>query len=683
MKQLNEGNSWSGELLVKRKDGSGFPAFVSDSPIHDQQGKLIGIIGISGDISERKKAEKEINMLADVLKSINECVSITDTENNILFVNDAFVNTYGYTRDELIGQNISIIRPLENPPNALSEILHTTLNGGWQSELWNRRKDGSEFFIHLTTTNIKDSNGQVTALIGVATDITDRKRAEEVLRESEEKYKSFFEDDLTGDYITTLDGRLLACNLPFAKMFGYATVDEALKMDVRSLYPDKKAREQLLKRLTREKRLEYNSSELIRKDGKKIYVIENMVGKFNEKGELIEIKGYLFDDTHRRSLETQLIQSQKMESLGTLAGGIAHDFNNILAIILGHINLVRRKFSDNEYITDSADTITTATQRGASLVKQLLTFARKSDVVLESILIHETIKEIRKFIEQTFPKTISIRTDYEKDLPPVVANPTQIHQVLLNLCINARDAMPNGGILSITAKGIKAQDIQGKTSKLHSPEYIYVKVTDTGTGMDEETKNRIFEPFFTTKGRDRGSGLGLATVYGIVESHHGFIDVQSEVGKGTSFNLYFPVQQSYIEHHAKEVSVNDIAGGNETILIADDEESMRKLLTAIFEEKGYHVLAAADGQEALDMYAQQHDDIALVFTDMGLPKISGEEVIAGIQKINADAKIIISSGYFGHNRKSELLKAGVTDFAQKPYFPDEILKKVREVLDLK
>lgn len=496
-------------------------------------------------------------------------------------------------------------------------------------------------------------------------------------------YKAFFEDDLTGDFISTPDGNLLACNLPFARIFGYDSVEEIMQVNTHSFYPDPKMRDLLIKRLVREKRIEYYSSELVRRDGAKVYVIENLIGKFDKKGKLIEIKGYLFDDTNRRNLERQLIQAQKMESLGTLAGGIAHDFNNILAIILGHNSLIRRKFADNAYIAENAETIAKATQRGAGLVKQLLTFARKSDVVLESILIQDTINEIKKFIEQTFPKTITIQTECEKELPPIVADATQIHQVLLNLCINARDAMPHGGKLSISAIRINATEIQSKASKAYSPEYIHITVSDTGTGMDEATRSRIFEPFFTTKGRDRGTGLGLATVYGIIEAHHGVIDVQSEIGKGSSFHIYFPVQQSFIEHQMAESGTEEIPGGNETILVVDDEESMKALLSAVFKEKGYTVITASDGEEALEVYKQRHEDIDIVLTDMGLPKLGGEDVVKGIKKINKDARIIVASGYFERELKSGLVKSGVKDFVQKPYLPDEILQIVREVLDLK
>jgi PAS domain S-box-containing protein len=684
---ITAGKVWQGELTNRRKDGSFYTEEQTITPIHDIRGRISHFIGVKQDITERKKAAEELieseANLDVILKSTADGILAVDTNGKIIRTNPQFYDLWQIPESIRKSEDEALLHfvldQLTDPEAFLAKVKILYQSDNIDTDLL-QFKDGRVFERFSAPLLMKKN---LLGRVWSFRDITQRKKAEDALRESEEKYKAFFEDDLTGDFISTPDGRLLACNLPFAKIFGYESVDAIMQASAHSLYPDPKVRDMLMKRLTRERRIEYYSSELLRKDGKKVYVIENLIGKFDKKGKLIEFKGYLFDDTNRRNLEHQLIQAQKMESLGTLAGGIAHDFNNILAIILGHNSLIRRKFADNEYIAENAETIAKATQRGAGMVKQLLTFAKKSDVVLESILIQDIINEIRKFIEQTFPKTITIQTKCEKDLPPMVADATQIHQVLLNLCINARDAMPHGGQLSISAVRINALEIQEKVPRAYSPAYIYITVSDSGTGMDEATRIRIFEPFFTTKGRERGTGLGLATVYGIVEAHHGVIEVQSEIGKGSSFHIYFPVQQSFIEHRTAETGSEEIAGGNETILVVDDEESMKTLLSAVFKEKGYTVITASDGQEALDIYRQRHAEINIVLTDMGLPKLGGEEVVSGIKKINKDARIIVASGYFEKAIKTELAKSGVKDFVQKPYLPDEILQKVREVLDLK
>ena len=688
MQRVFEGRTGSLQFRLTGLTGANRWLDTHAVPLRDEKGNITTLLGVTRDITEQKKALEALReneaKLKVILESTADGILAIDTKGAVIMANPRFFELWRipYAIQKSGADQVLldfVLEQLTDPEAFLSKVKMLYDSNDTSLDTLNF-KDGRVFErLSAPLLSGTTSLGRLWSF----RDISERKRSMEALLASEEKYKSFFDDDLTGDFISTPDGKLLACNPAFAKMFGYDTVDEALKMDVHSLYSDKKARENMIVRLKREKRLEYFTSELIRKDGKKIYVIENMIGTFNKKGELTEIKGYLFDDTRRRSLETQLIQAQKMESLGTLAGGIAHDFNNILAIIMGHTSMIRRKSGSDEHLIQNAETITKATQRGASLVKQLLTFARKTDAVLESILIQDTVNEIRRFIEQTFPKTVTITTEFEKDLPPILADGTQIHQVLLNLTINARDAMPHGGALSITAHRITKTPRHDKFGKVSASEYIHVKVSDTGTGMDEETKNRIFEPFFTTKGRERGTGLGLATVYGIVESHHGIIDVESEIGKGSTFNLFFPIQQSFIQHEIDNGIVEEISGGDETVLVVDDEESMRYFLESILAEKGYHILSAADGQAALDMFTKHNKEIDLILTDLGLPKMNGEELVTGIIKTNPNVKIIVASGFFENKLKATLAKAGVKEFVQKPYSPDEILKKVREVLDLK
>ncbi|MBL7993731.1 PAS domain S-box protein, partial [bacterium] len=656
-------------------------------PLRDEDGNITSLLGVTRDITDRQKADENRKeneaKLKVILESTTDGILAIDPNGVVFMANPRFFELWKIPESIRNSRNDKdlidfVLEQLVDPEAFLAKVkmLYASNDNSMDTLEF---KDG-RIFERLSAPLLSGTTS--LGRLWSFRDITDRKQSEEALRESEEKYKSFFDDDLTGDFISTPEGKLLACNPAFAKMFGYDTVEETLQIDVHSLYSDKKARENMLVRLKREKRLEYFSSELIRKDGKKIYVIENMIGTFDKSGKLTEIKGYLFDDTRRRSLETQLIQAQKMESLGTLAGGIAHDFNNILAIIMGHTSLIQRKAEGNTHVVQNAETITKATQRGAGLVKQLLTFARKTEIVLESILIQDTVNEITKFIDQTFPKTIVVHSDCAPNLPPILADATQIHQVLLNLCINARDAMPHGGTLTISAQRITKLHAHDRNTKTQAVEFVHLKVSDTGVGIEENVKNHIFEPFFTTKGRDRGTGLGLATVYGIIESHRGFIDVESEVGKGSTFNLYFPVQQSFIQHEVDTALVSEIAGGKETVLIVDDEESMRYYLKSILSEKGYHVLSASDGQEALDEFKKHADDIGLVLTDLGLPKISGEEFLETIFKINPAVKAIVASGYFESKMKVMLVKLGVKEFVQKPYAPDEILQKVREVIDL-
>jgi two-component system, cell cycle sensor histidine kinase and response regulator CckA len=449
------------------------------------------------------------------------------------------------------------------------------------------------------------------------------------------------------------------------------------------LYTEPEEREIFLRLLKERRKLEYYESEYLRRDGTRVYCVENAVGIFDPQENLVQFWGYIFDDTKRKNLERQLIQAQKLESLGTLASGIAHDFNNILGIILGYASLLTRGEPDRENIKSSADAVIRASQRGASLVKQLLTFARKVDIQLQSVRLNDIVNEISKLLSETMAKTIEISLHLEKDLPTITGDPTQIHQVLLNLCVNARDAMPKGGTIGITTCCQQGETIRAKFPRAVAHKYVVLRVADTGIGMDEMTRSRIFEPFFTTKEVGKGTGLGLSVVFGIMESHKGFVDVESKPGKGTTFHLYFPVLQSKEIEQAKAEIQQVISGGKETILVIEDEEMLRELLRTSLRSAGYTVLTAVDGQEAVDLFDQHQDEIQLVLSDVGLPKLAGYDVFRKMKRTKPDLKFILASGFMEPQLKSEIFKEGVRDFVQKPYSVYEVLKAIRTVLDQK
>ncbi len=509
-----------------------------------------------------------------------------------------------------------------------------------------------------------------------------RKRTEEELEQSEDRYRQFFEDDLAAVYISTVSGTLLECNPAFLRVFGFDSLDEAMKTNMAELYPSVEMRLALVPLLMKERRLEYYEMELRSREGKPIYVVANIVGVFDDQGNLKQMKGYFFDDTKRRLLEQQFIQSQKMESLGTLAGGIAHDFNNILGIILGHTSLIKGVKYEPMKTQQSIDVIRKTTERAASLVRQLLTFARKGDVNLESARVNEAIIEIIKLLHETFPKTITISTDLQQNLPSIVADVTQLHQVLLNLCVNARDAMPNGGSLSLSSRLVPYEMVQSQFPNAIAVQHVEINIADTGTGMDEATKKRIFEPFFTTKEKGKGTGLGLAVVFGIIENHDGYIAVDSGVGQGTKFRLYFPVQSTAdLLETTKDRDSAEAPEGTETILLVEDEELMRMLAQSMIARKGYTVLAAEDGEEGLALYREHQSEIALVVSDLGMPRLGGNEMFLEMKKINENVKAIFVSGYLNPELKSEMLKSGARDFLLKPYRAEELLWHIREVLD--
>jgi len=509
-----------------------------------------------------------------------------------------------------------------------------------------------------------------------------RKYGEEALKESEEKYRSLFERNLAGVFVSTPEGNLIECNPAYLRMFGFTSFKEAKATNISLLHSDPEKQKALMSTLQAQKEIEYLEIQMKRTDGTPIRVIKNVVGKFSERGELLQVTGYLFDDSKRHLLEQQLIQAQKLESLGTLASGIAHDFNNILGIIIGHATLVQRLQLEPDKIADSIKSITTAAQRGAGLVRQLLTFARKSDVILQRIPLNDLIKEVVSLTRETFPKTVTVSMKLEDKLPTILADSTQIQQVFLNLCVNARDAMPNGGTLSLSTRLNTGEEVHRRFSEARASQYVLIEFSDTGTGMDEATRNRIFEPFFTTKAPGKGTGLGLAVAFGIIHIHKGFIDVSSEPGHGTTFSIYFPVNLEELEpFEIKKEMLADTEGGTETILLVEDEEMLRSLAKMVLKGKGYNVVTASDGEEAVRMFMLRQNDIVLVLCDMGLPKLNGYDVLKQVKRIKPSVKFIIASGYIEPAERSEILKSGARDFIQKPYVPNEMLRKIREVLD--
>ncbi len=388
------------------------------------------------------------------------------------------------------------------------------------------------------------------------------------------------------------------------------------------------------------------------------------------------------DVTEERAKDEQIRQIQKMESIGTLASGIAHDFNNILSIIIGHTALLAEARNEPAKFAEGLAAIMNATKRGAAVVRQMLTFARKGDVEFKPVAINDSVAEITRLLNETFPKTIKIECRLEKDIPKVMGDATQIHQVLLNLCVNARDAMAGAGVLTIVSARHQGNALRKRFLKAVHEDYVAVQVGDTGTGMDEETKKRIFEPFFTTKGIGKGTGLGLSVVFGIVESHDGFVNVDSQVGRGTTFTMYFPVKSLRTDGAAAETaSLAEVKGGTETILFVEDEETLRDLVQINLSVKGYSVLQAGNGPEAIEVYQKHKDEIALVVCDFGLPGFSGRDALKRMKALNPAVNFVLASGYLDPEEKSEIFKEGAREFIQKPYAPNDLLLKVRRALD--
>jgi two-component system, cell cycle sensor histidine kinase and response regulator CckA len=389
----------------------------------------------------------------------------------------------------------------------------------------------------------------------------------------------------------------------------------------------------------------------------------------------------------REQLQDQLLQAQKMESIGTLAGGIAHDFNNILNLIVGYAASIERNADNPAKLAESVEVIKDTVRRGASLVQQLLSMVRKTDIIFEQVEANALLEKLQPLLHETFPKTIDVSLELAEDLPPVMADVNQLNQVMLNLCVNARDAMPNGGKLLLATRKVKGAELRERFQEATEKEYLSITVTDTGLGMNEYTRSRIFEPFFSTKEPGQGTGLGLSVVYGIVRNHTGFVDVTSEPGRGSAFRVYLPVPKNKIapadsmqkQPFAGAEAARDPAGG-ETILFVEDEARQLSLMHQFLQSEGYRVLGAKDGAEAVELYSRHKHEIAAVVLDIGLPKLNGWEVFQSMKKETAAVKVLFATGYISPDIEAGIARGELAGLILKPYQLDDVLAKIAQTI---
>jgi two-component system cell cycle sensor histidine kinase/response regulator CckA len=502
---------------------------------------------------------------------------------------------------------------------------------------------------------------------------------EKTMRESVERYGRFVTEDFTGTLVMRTDGQIVTCNPAVASIFGYDSVEEAASANFFAFLRSRQDGIELLETVRQQGMVDRHELEMTQRNGDPVYVVARLIGDF-DKGELTELRAYLFNDTKRKRLEQQLVQAQKMEGLGTLAGGIAHDFNNILAIILGYTNKLESSRSKPNEFPGAIKIIKEAVERGAALVQQLLTSARQTEARFSSVDLNALVRELERMLQATFPKTISFNLELAPDVPPITADKSQIHQVLLNLCVNARDAMPAGGTLTLVTSITPGTDLTEMFTGVTAENYACVRVRDTGIGMTRQVKYHIFEPFFTTKERAKGTGLGLSVVYGVVNNHRGFVQVESEPGAGTSFIIYLPVKHVTAEQPGAGVIRAPIQNIPQTILLVEDEEMLRELGVSILENEGFRVLAAKDGVEAVALFESHSDEIGLVVCDLGLPRLGGREAFLKMKETKPGVRAIVASGYLEPTIRSEMLKAGVIDTIQKPYDFNDLLIKIRSVI---
>ena len=644
------------------------------------------VLGVSTDITERKRAEKAIRdseeKYRNIFENAVEGIFQSIPEGRFISVNPSLARMFGYESSRAL---IETITDIDRQMFVLPEdgmlfgklIEEYGRVEGFETRMY--RRDGEPLWASIAARAVYDEDGRLVCVEGTTEDITKRKRDEEALQESEAKYRSLVENSLVAVYIVQ-NGLFRFVNAPFCSVSGYTSSEVVDKLGLLDLvHPDDREQvaENTGKMASREAGYVEHEFKAVRKDGK-IITVKTMESPLVYNGAPASA-GILMDITREQTLETQLRQAQKVEAIGHLAGGIAHDFNNILTVLTGYASLLDMQMNEGDPLKAHVDQILSASRKASGLTQSLLTFSRQQSVTLLAVDINTIVRETLELLKRLVTEDIVLRTRLAPDTITIMADTIQIDQILFNLVTNAMDAMKKGGTLTIETD-LVALDELVETHGFGKPGlYAVLSVTDTGEGMDETTKEKMFDPFFTTKEVGKGTGLGLSTVYGIVKQHGGYITVASEPKVGTSFRIYFPaVDRKMVDED--EPAPAGLKGGSETILVAEDDESVRRFLVEVLGLYGYRVIQAVDGEDAVRSFAV-NPIVDLMIFDSVMPNKNGREAYDEIIRMRPGSRVLFISGY----TRDVVLDKGVEEkefaFISKPLFPNDLLRAVREVLD--
>ncbi|MBI4683381.1 MAG: PAS domain S-box protein [Nitrospirae bacterium] len=679
------------EVSLRRKNGEIFIGEVQALKLVDDQGHLSGNIGMIRDITSRKHMEDMLRNSEERYRRITE--AITDYIYTVRVENGRSVDTRhseacfavtGYTSREFAQDPYLWIRMvLEEDHDLVRKQAEQVLSGQTPQTIEHRivRKDSVVRWVESIIVPYKNASGALISYDGIVRDISERRKAEEALQESEERLRTIFDNSPVGISVASAEGKLVRTNPAFRKMLGY-TEDELVRD-----FADITHRDDLEKNMRMFKEMVYGKrnhywleKRYIRKDGGILWAHTTVTAIRDHKGAFKYNFAIIEDMTERKKLEDQLRHAQKMEAIGQLAGGVAHDFNNMLTAIIGYGHLLKLKLKDNAPLLHIIEQILSITERGATLTKDLLAFSRKQAVVLKPVRLNNLVDRIGKLMPKFIGEDIELRITLTDKPLIVLADSSQIEHVLINLATNARDAMSEGGTLSIETEQVSVDHEDIKQFEYGAPGvYALISVSDTGTGMDKETLRKIYDPFFTTKEVGKGTGLGLAMTYGIIKQHNGYINAYSEPGLGTMFKIHLPLIKDDVEE-LKPVVVPAPVKGSETILLAEDEAEVRNAIKNNLEEFGYTVIEAVNGADAVDKFAVHQGKIQLLIFDVVMPKKNGMEAYEEIRKIRPDIKIIFLSGYTGDILNSKGLPEKGLNFLLKPVLPQDLLNNIREVI---
>jgi PAS domain S-box-containing protein len=529
---------------------------------------------------------------------------------------------------------------------------------------------------------VRSQGGQVVEIRGAARDISHRRGIEEALRQSEERFRQSFDENLAGIYVAGPSGQIRTCNPAFVRIYGFPSLIDALGSNLATLYPAGTFTG-LVERLRRDGAVHHHETTVHRVDGMMLHVIESLVGRFDDRGELVAVNGYVFDDTPRKDLESQVRQAQKMEALGRLAGGVAHDFNNILMVINGLSETVLEILGEESPVREDLVEILSAGRRAAALTSQLLAFSRKRVLLPTTFDVDDVMTSMEPMLRRLLGTDIALDVASSPEPKWITADRGQIEQVLLNLVANARDAMPDGGTLGIRTE-IVVRPVEFGRDLVAAPEVV-VRLSDTGQGMAPDVQARIFEPYFTTKGRGKGTGLGLSTVYAIVSESGGVIHVASDLGRGTTFTISLPLAPppEFVPGPARRagtVPVEGLTGRTITVLVVEDEMPVRQLVTNALRRAGYQVLTAEDARAALDTLQAHGAPIDLLLTDVIMPGKNGRELARDAQALQPGLPVLFMSGYADRTFGPDGPGASGESFLQKPFALEVLFERIERIL---
>jgi two-component system, cell cycle sensor histidine kinase and response regulator CckA len=652
------------------------------APLRNESGAVTGLLGITRDITARKEAEEALRASEErhraTVDSSLDAILTMDAEGRITEFNPAAERIFGHARNAVIGRMMAeVIIPAHlraRHAQGMARYLATreTVILNKHIELSALRGDGTEFPVELSITRI----GQVEPpqFTGIIRDITARKQGEEALRAGEARYRALFEYAPDGIVIANAESYYLDANASALRMLGY-TRDEFIGLHARDIVSQTEIPYIEPALNTIESGIDYNREWEFRRKDDSVFTAEVLATKMPD-GNLLAM---IHDVTERKRLEQQFLRAQRMESIGTLASGVAHDLNNILSPIMMSVHVLRREMNP-EQREEIISTIEASAERGAQIIKQVLAFGRGLEGEKSLVQPAALIREMMKIMHGTFPKNISCESSVESEPWLLLGDSTQLHQVLLNLCVNARDAMPNGGRLRIAARNLDVDSSYASMVPEAKPgPHVLIEVTDTGGGMLPEVVERIFDPFFTTKGIGKGTGLGLSTALGIVRSHGGCIVVNSIPGTGTTFQVYLPASLENDVQPTAASRVQSPEGHGELILVVDDEASVRNAVRISLEAAGYRVLLAADGTEALAVFVM-NSDIAAVLTDLMMPHMDGVKLIRALRTLAPDLPMMASTGLGEKVQLAELKALNVATVLNKPYTSETLLQIIHEEL---